>query len=156
MVKNYYPELFHNSALHNEFKNVQKYMYEFSEFLVKVMHVSDVGARLEGTATFLDNCTALRECGIHESPRLLLSKVKGLRMVEMEDGGMCCGFGNTFAGKFEEIASGLAQKKVTHAVAAGAEIIVSTDMGCLMHLEGYIRKEKLPVRVMHIADVLAG
>jgi len=155
MVKNYYPDMFHNSVLHNEFKSVQKYIYEFSEFLVKVMHVSDTGSRFSGTGVFMDNCTALRECGIHESPRLLLSKVKGLKMVEMAEGGMCCGFGNTFAGNFEEIAVKLAEQKVQHAKNAGADVIISTDMGCLMHLEGYIRKQQIPMRVMHIADVLA-
>lgn len=155
MVKNYYPDMFHNSVLHNEYKSVQKHIYELSEFLVKVMNASDLGARLEGTATFLDNCSALRECGIHESPRLLLSKVRGLKLVEMEDGGMCCGFGDTFANKFEEIAVKLAEKKVQHALDAGAEILISTDMGCLMHLEGYIRKNNIPLKVMHLADVLA-
>lgn len=95
MVKNYYPEMFHNSSLHNEFKQVQKYFFELSDFLVNVMHVSDVAARFVAKATYLDNCSAMRECGIHESPRLLLSKVKGLKLVEMKDTDSCCGWGET-------------------------------------------------------------
>lgn len=155
MVKNYYPELFHNSSLHNEYKQVQKYFYEFSDFLVNVMHVTDVGARMVTKAVFMDNCSALRECGIHESPRLLLSKVKGLKLVEMPDNETCCGWGSTFATRFEGIATQLADKKIKQAQSIGAEVIISTDMGCLMHLEGYIAKNNIAMRVMHLADVLA-
>ncbi len=155
MVKNYYPELFHNSSMHNEYKQVQKYFYEFSDFLVNVMHVTDVGARLVAKAVFMDNCSAMRECGIHESPRLLLSKVKGLKLVDIPDNETCCGWGGTFATRFESIATQLAEKKVSQALNVGAEIIISTDMGCLMHLEGYIAKNNVAIRVMHLADVLA-
>jgi L-lactate dehydrogenase complex protein LldE len=155
MVKNYYPEMFHNSSLHNEFKQVQKHFFEFSDFLVNVMHVTDVGARMVGTATYLDNCSALRECGIHETPRLLLSKVKGLKIVESRDTETCRGWGGTFANKFEDIAVKLAEKKVEQILKTGATTVISTDMGCLMHLEGFITKNNVPLKVMHLADVLA-
>jgi len=155
MVKNYYPEMFHNSSLHNEYKLVQKYFYEFSDFLVNIMHVTDVGARLVGKAVFLDNCAAMRECGIHESPRKLLGKVKGLKLLELKDNETCCGWGSTFATNFEGIATQLAEKKVKQILDTGAEIVISTDMGCLMHLEGYIAKNKIELKVMHLADVLA-
>jgi L-lactate dehydrogenase complex protein LldE len=155
MVKKYYPGLFHNSSLHNEFKHVQKNFHEFSDFLVKVMNVTDVGARLIGTACFLDNCSAMRECGIFESPRILLSKVKGLKLVDLSDPDLCCGWGNTFAIKYEDIAVKLAEKKVEQILKAGAEVVISTDMGCLMHLEGYAKKNGVELRVMHLADVLA-
>lgn len=155
MVKNYYPEMFHNSSLHNEYKQVQKYFFELSDFLVNVMHVSDVGARYVSKVTYLDNCSALRECGIHESPRLLLSKVKGLKLVEMKEGDTCCGWGGTFASRFEDIAVKLAEKKVEQIMKSGAETVVSTDMGCLMHLNGYIEKNNVPLKVMHLVDVLA-
>ena len=85
MVKNYYPELFHNTALHNEYKQIQKNMYEFSDFVVNVLNVTDVGARLDGVATYHDACSALRECNIKKEPRILLSKVKGLQL--KRDGG---------------------------------------------------------------------
>jgi len=147
--------MFHNSSLHNEFKQVQKHFFEFSDFLVNVMHVTDVGARMVGTATYLDNCSALRECGIHETPRLLLSKVKGLKIIESRDTETCCGWGGTFANKFEDIAVKLAEKKVEQILKTGASIVISTDMGCLMHLEGYITKNNIPLKVIHLADVLA-
>jgi len=104
----------------------------------------------------MDNCSALRECGIHESPRLLLSKVKGLKLVELKDSETCCGWGSTFATKFEGIATQLAEKKVKQILDSGAEVVISTDMGCLMHLEGYIAKNNIQLKVMHLADVLAG
>lgn len=155
MVKHYYPEMFHNSSLHNEYKMMQKYFYELSDFLVNVMRVTDVGARLVGKAVFLDNCSALRECGIYESPRILLNKVKGLKLVPIADKETCCGWGGTFASQYEGIATALAEKKLKQVADAGADYIISTDMGCLMHLEGFISKNKLPVKVMHLADVLA-
>jgi len=155
MVKNYYPEMFHNSVLHNEYKLVQKNIYEFSDFLVNVLNVTDVGARFEGIATYHDSCAALRELKIKEAPRILLGKVKGLELREMQEPETCCGFGGTFSVKYEPIAVGMAEQKIVHASATKAQYIISTDLSCLMHLEGYMKNHGTPMRTMHIADVLA-
>jgi L-lactate dehydrogenase complex protein LldE len=155
MVCNYYPEMFHNTSLHNEYKQVQKNMIEFSDFLVRVMKVEDVGAELNGIATYHDSCSALRECHIKESPRKLLKKVKGLELREMNDTETCCGFGGTFAVKYEAISIGMADQKVENAVKSGAGIMVSTDLSCLMHLDSYMKTQNKNIRVMHLADVLA-
>ena len=155
MVKNYYQEVFHNSALHNEYKQVRKNLYEFSDFLVNVMKMTDFGASLNGLGTYHDSCAGLREYGIKKEPRALLEKVKGLQIVEMNDVETCCGFGGTFSAKFEPIAVGMVEQKVENALATGAAYIISTDMSCLMHMEGYIQKHKNPIQIMHIADVLA-
>jgi L-lactate dehydrogenase complex protein LldE len=155
MVKNYYPEMFHNSSLHNEYKQVQKNIYEFSDFLVNVLKVTDVGARLEGVATYHDSCAALRECKIKDEPRTLLSHVKGLQLVEMENTDTCCGFGGSFAIKFEPISVGMAEIKVENALKTKAQYLVSSDYSCLMHLDSYMKKQQTPLQVMHIADVLA-
>ncbi len=155
MVRNYYGELFHNSALHNEYKQVQKNIYELSDFLVNVMHVTDLGAKLDGVATYHDSCAALRELKIKSEPRILLSKVKGLELREMKDTETCCGFGGTFSVKYESIAVAMADNKVENALATESEIIISTDQSCLMHLEGYIKKQGKPLKIMHLADVLA-
>jgi L-lactate dehydrogenase complex protein LldE len=155
MVRNYYGELFHNSALHNEFKQVQKNIYELSDFLVNVMHVTDLGAKLEGVATYHDSCAALRELKIKSEPRILLSKVKGLELREMKDTETCCGFGGTFSVKYEAIAVSMADNKVENALATESEYLISTDQSCLMHLEGFIKKQGKPLKVMHLADVLA-
>jgi len=154
-VRNYYQKLFGNSSMHNEVKELQKRVVEFSEFLVKFLHVDDFGAVLQAKATYHDSCAALRECKIKEEPRILLSKVKGLSLVEMHEVETCCGFGGTFAVKFESISSAMADQKVDNAIKTGADYIISTDLSCLMHLDGYIRKKELPIRTMHLADVLA-
>jgi L-lactate dehydrogenase complex protein LldE len=128
---------------------------EFSEFLTGVLHIEKVGAVLEGKATYHDSCAALRECSIKEGPRKLLENVRGLELVEMEDVETCCGFGGTFAVKFEPISIAMADQKIDHALATGARYIISTDTSCLMHLEGRIRDRGENLRTLHIADVLA-
>lgn len=154
-VRNFYSELFDNSALHNACKQLQKNTYEFTEFLVNVLNVKDLGATLNGVGTYHDACGALRECKIKKEPRELLANVKGLELREMNECETCCGFGGTFAVKFESISSPMADQKVANAIATGAEYIISTDMSCLLHVDGYIKKNNLPIKVMHIADVLA-
>ena len=154
-VRNYYSKLFDNSSVHNEVKNLGNRLFEFSEFLVKVLGVEDIGASLEGKATYHDSCAALRECVIKDEPRKLLSKVAGLQLTEMNDVETCCGFGGTIAVKFEAINNAMADQKVTNALETKAQYIISTDMSCLMHIDGYIKNKNANIRVMHLADVLA-
>jgi L-lactate dehydrogenase complex protein LldE len=154
-VKNYYPKLFENSAHHNTCKNVGKNIFEFSDFMVNKLKYTDFGATLEGKATYHDSCAALREIKIKAEPRELLKNVKGLELVEMANTDNCCGFGGTFAVKFDDISNGMATQKLDNALATSAEYIISTDISCLMHLEGKINKEKMPIKTMHLIDVLA-
>jgi L-lactate dehydrogenase complex protein LldE len=154
-VKNYYSTLFDNSSVHNSVRDLGKRMYEFSSFMVNVLGIEDLGASLKGKATYHDSCAALRECRIREEPRKLLAKVKGLELVEMPDVETCCGFGGSFAVKFESISTAMADQKVRNALQVGAEYMISTDLSCLMHLDGYIRKQGYKLKTMHIADVLA-
>ncbi len=154
-VRNYYSKIFDNSSLHNEVKDLGTRIFEFSEFMVNVLKVENLGATLKGKATYHDSCAGLRECKIKQEPRRLLSHVDGLELVEMNDVETCCGFGGTFAVKFEPISIAMADQKVQHALATGAEYIISTDLSCLMHLEGYIKYKGLNLKTMHIADVLA-
>ncbi len=154
-VRNYYSKLFDNSSLHNDVKDLQKRTFEFSEFLVNVLKIEDFGATLKGKATYHDSCAGLRECKIKQEPRKLLGNVKGLELIEMNDVETCCGFGGTFAVKFEPISISMADQKVTNALATGADYIISTDLSCLMHIDGYIRHKELNLKTMHIADVLA-
>jgi L-lactate dehydrogenase complex protein LldE len=155
MIKNYYPEMFHNSALHNEYKQLSKNIFEFSSFLVNIMKVTDVGAKLDGIGTYHDSCAALRECKIKQEPRTLLKHVRGLEIVEMKDTESCCGFGGTFSAKFEPIAVGMGADKVKNALDTGAQYLISTDASCLLHMEGYIKKQNKDLKTMHLADVLA-
>lgn len=154
-VKNYYGKLFDNSSLHNEVKDLQKRIYEFSDFMVNVLQVTDVGASFKAKATYHDSCAALRECNIKDAPRTLLSNVRNLELTEMKDTDVCCGFGGTFAVKFEGISAAMADQKTANAQAAGARVIISTDISCLMHIAGYIQYRELELSTMHIADVLA-
>lgn len=154
MVKNYYNDLFTNTVVHNKCRSIQGQIFELSDFLVNVLKKDYFGAELEGRAVYHDSCAALRECKIKAEPRQLLSKVHGLELVEMAETETCCGFGGTFAVKFEGISSAMAQQKVNHALDAGAEYIISTDSSCLMHLQNYIDHEQIPLKTMHLADVL--
>lgn len=153
-VRNFYSELFENSAMHNECKELQRNTYELTEFLVDVLHVTDFGAKLDAVATYHDACGALRECKIKDAPRVLLAKVEGLELREMNESETCCGFGGTFAVKFDDISSAMAQQKTSNSVATGAQYVISTDLSCLMHIDGFIQTQKTDIKVMHIADVL--
>lgn len=154
-VKNYYGRLFDNSSLHHEVQDLKQRVHEFSHFLIHTMGVTDFGAALNGKATYHDSCAALRECEIREEPRKLLSKVKGLEFTEMKDTETCCGFGGTFAVKYENISMAMGEQKVENAMATGANYLVSTDLSCLMHQQGYINQKGYTIKTMHLADVLA-
>jgi len=154
-VRNYYTKLFENSSQHNQVKELSNRIFEFSEFLTDVLKIENYGAALHAKATYHDSCAALRECKIKDAPRKLLAQVKGLELTEMNDVETCCGFGGSFAVKFEAISIGMADQKIVHAQATNAELIISTDLSCLMHLDGYIKGKNLPIQTMHIADVLA-
>ncbi|QJD97577.1 (Fe-S)-binding protein [Mucilaginibacter robiniae] len=155
MVRNSYTDLFTNTIAHNKCRTVQGNIYELSDFLVNILQYDYFGAELEGRAVYHDSCSALRQCKIKDEPRQLLSKVYGLEVVELKNSETCCGFGGTFSVKFDAISSALAQQKVENALAAQADYIISTDHSCLMHLQTYINKNNLPIKTMHIADVLA-
>jgi L-lactate dehydrogenase complex protein LldE len=154
-IKTYYDQLFFNSALHNEYLVLKRNMYEFTNFLVSVLKISDIGATFPYKVTYHDSCSALRQLKIKEEPRLLLKHVKGLELIEMEETDTCCGYGSSFTTKNEDISFALAERKVRNAIATGAEYIVSTDATCLMHMQGYIDKHALPIKTIHLIDVLA-
>lgn len=154
-IKNYYPRMFDNATLQIPVRNMGNRVYEFSSFLTEILKVEDLGASFHAKVTYHDSCAALRECKIKEGPRKLLSNVKGLELVEMENTETCCGFGGTFAVKFEPISMAMVEQKVQNALKTGASCIVSTDLSCLMHIKGYIQQHQLPLQTMHLADILA-
>ena len=154
-VRNYYPKIFEEHPQLNEAKSIGNKIFEFSEFLVKVLKITDFNAKLEAKATYHDSCAGLRECKIKNEPRQLLSNVKGLELVELNDVETCCGFGGTFAVKFEPISIAMAEQKVDNALATGAQYLISTDHSCLMHIQGYIDNKGYGLKTLHLADVLA-
>lgn len=154
-VRNYYSRLFDNSSLHHDVQDTGKRVFELTDFLVNVLKFENFDASLNGNAAYHDSCAGLRECKIKTEPRKLLSRVRGLKLVEMNDVETCCGFGGTFAVKFEPISIAMGEQKVENALATGADYLVSTDLSCLMHLQGYINNKGYSLKTMHIADVLA-
>jgi L-lactate dehydrogenase complex protein LldE len=155
-VRNYYNTMFtEDSSYRYEVKALQGRIFELSDFLVNVLHHTDFKAELPIEATYHDSCAALRECKLKKEPRVLLDKVAGLKLTEMQDNETCCGFGGTFAVKFDSISSAMADQKVNNALATGAQCIISTDLSCLMHIGSYAEKNGLNIKTMHLADVLA-
>ena len=155
-IKNYYKKLFEKDK--NQLGKVNELtprIFEFSDFLVNHIKKTEFGSVFPHKVTFHDSCAGLREYGIKNEPRELLGKVNGLELVEMEDTTTCCGFGGTFAAKFHHISTAMTEQKVERALTTGAEYIVSTEASCLMNIQAYINKQKLPVKTIHLADVLA-
>jgi L-lactate dehydrogenase complex protein LldE len=154
-IRNNYGKLFENNAFQSPAKKVSSQIFELSEFLVKILGVTDLGASFNGKVTFHDSCAGLRECNIKAEPRTLLQQVEGLELIEMNDTETCCGFGGSFAVKYDTISVAMADQKIDHAIATDAEYIISTDMSCLMHLDGRINHNGQQIKVIHLADILA-
>mgnify|MGYP001014321271 CR=1 FL=1 len=151
-VKNYYHKLFENSSLHHDVKKLSEQVYEFSSFMVQVLKVEDVGAVLNGKATYHDSCAALRECHIKQEPRILLSNVRDLQLLEMDDVETCCGFGGTFAVRHPTISAAMVADKTRAIKACGAPNLVSADCGCLMNINGALQKQGERLQGEHIAS----
>lgn len=156
MVKSFYGELFRDDPETLErWKLINERTYEFSQFIAHVLGVADIGARYEAKAAYHDSCHALRELGISEEPRELLRNVEGLELVEMSLHDACCGFGGTFSIKYPEVSASMVEEKLASIDRCGADTLISTDMGCIMQIQGMVKKRGLPLKVLHIAEVLA-
>ena len=155
MVKNFYPQLFAGTSYEKAARDLSAKFFEFSDFLVNKLGVTDVGASFPAKVTFHDGCHGLRELGTKKQPRTLLSNVKGLELVEMGEAETCCGFGGTFSAKFPMISTAMGEGKCASAVETGADYIVSNDSSCLMHIQGLLDRQGKKVRTLHLAEVLA-
>jgi L-lactate dehydrogenase complex protein LldE len=129
--------------------------FEFTSFLVDTLGVDDVGAAFPAKVTIHDSCHALRELHIKRQPRALLSKVRGVEIVEMDQAEVCCGFGGTFAVKYENVSVAMGAEKAGSIERAGVDVVTGVDSSCLMHIDGILRRRRSSVRAMHIADILA-
>jgi len=158
MVRAFYPELLGkkgSAALRDQALAIAQRTFEFSEFLVKVAGVTDVGANFPHSVTYHASCHALRELHVREEPLALLRAVKGLKLVDMARADECCGFGGTFATKMESISSAMGQSKAENVVASGAEYVTATDPSCLMHVQGIMSKNGMKAKAIHLASILA-
>ena len=157
MLRAHYPELFHGdpnwSARASAFASK---CYELVSFLVDVLGVRQVSARFDGTVTYHDSCSGLRELGVRAQPRQLLASVEGLTLTEMRDADVCCGFGGTFCVKYPAISDAIVGKKAANAAATGAATLCAGDLGCLMNMAGKLQREGRSLHVRHVAEVLAG
>jgi L-lactate dehydrogenase complex protein LldE len=154
MLKVFYPELFAGTPQAQAAQQLSKKCFEFSDFLVTKLGVTDLGARFPAKVTFHDGCHGLRELGTCEQPRRLLARVRDLTLVEMKEK-TCCGFGGTFAAKFPMISTAMAEVRCSTAEETGAEYIVSNDSSCLMHLQGLLDRQGTKLKTIHLAEILA-
>ncbi|OIP85139.1 MAG: Fe-S oxidoreductase [Porphyromonadaceae bacterium CG2_30_38_12] len=155
VIHQYHKVLKDNIALLEKHETLKNSIFELSDFLVNILHIENLGATFPHKVTFHDACSALREQGIKDEPRKLLSQVKGLELIETSECETCCGFGGTFAIKNSDISAAMAEKKVLNALEAGVSYIVSTEASCLMNINGYINKHSLAIKGIHLADILA-
>ena len=155
MLKVFYPQLFEGTEDQKAAKELASKCYEFSDFLVTKLGVTDLGARFPAKVTFHDGCHGLRELGNKKPARALLAKVRDLELVEMRDAETCCGFGGTFAAKFPMISTAMGEVKCASAFETGAEYIVSNDSSCLMHVQGLLDKQGKKLKSIHLAEILA-
>ena len=156
MIKKHYPEVFEDEPeMQAKFKALSEKTYELVSFLTDVMFQPSVEAEFEGVVTYHDSCSGLRELGVEAQPRKLLNTVAGLELVEMNEADVCCGFGGTFCVKYSDISNSIVEKKIENALASGADTLVAGDMGCLMNMAGKLKRQGSPVKVRHVAEVLA-
>ena len=156
MIKVQYPHLLRDEPeLLAQVAQLAQRTYELSDFLVNVLQVQEVGASFAGKVTYHESCHLLRELGISQEPRQLLRSVQGAELVEMAKPDVCCGFGGLFSVKYPRISAAMLEDKLKAIEDTGADAVVANDMGCLMHLEGAIRRKGMRARPMHLAELLA-
>ena len=157
MIKIHYPELLKDEPVyHDKAIELASRSYELTSFLVEVLKHESFDASYTGKLTYHDSCSSLREMGVKQQPRVLLNKVDGCELNEMADTESCCGFGGTFCVKFSAISSRMVDDKVNHINKSGADTLVAADLGCLLNIAGRLKRLGLPIKVFHVAEVLAG
>jgi L-lactate dehydrogenase complex protein LldE len=157
MLAKHYPDLFHDEPdMALKAAAFAAKCRELVSFLVDTLGVTSVQARYDGIVAYHDSCSGLRELGIERQPRQLLASVEGLRLVDLADREVCCGFGGTFAAKYGELSNAIVAQKSANIAASGADTLLAGDLGCLMNMAGKMQREGRTVRVRHVAEVLAG
>jgi L-lactate dehydrogenase complex protein LldE len=157
MIKEHYPELLADEpAWAHRAQALAARTWELVSFLHDVRGLRAVEARYDGTVTYHDSCSGLRELGVKAQPRSLLRTVKGTTLVELPGAETCCGFGGTFCVKYPEISDKLVAEKTADIVATGADTLAAGDMGCLMNMAGKLKRDGHAVAVRHVAEILAG
>lgn len=158
MIKTHYGDLFADDpAMSARVAKLAAKTRELTQFLIEDLGLKDVPGRFAGTVTYHDACAGLREMGVKKTPRALLALVPGLKLHEMVENEQCCGFGGTFSVKFGDISGRLADNKCRHIEESGADAVVVGDLGCMLNIEGRLRRRgNTKTRVLHVAEVAAG
>ncbi len=157
MISHHYPALFEDDPQYRAKAAVlAERTHELVSFLRDVRGVAAVAARYEDSVTYHDSCSGLRELGVKAQPRALLASVEGLSLTEMADPEICCGFGGTFCVKYPDISTRMVSDKCADIAATGAGTLLAGDLGCLLNMAGRLKREGVPVKVRHVAEVLAG
>lgn len=157
MVRHHYPDLFKDDPeMRNRAIAIGAKTFEFTQYLVDELGITDVLAEFSGSVTYHDSCHLSRGLGIIEQPRTLLKNVKGLEFIEMRDSDTCCGFGGTFSINYPEISTAMTDEKVENILASKANIVTGCDISCLMNISGRLSRRNEKVKALHIAEILAG
>jgi len=156
MMRVFYLDLFEDDPYLPQAQKLASRVYEFSEFLVKVLKVDDVGAVYPGKAAYHPSCHLLRELEVREEPYRLLGKVSGLELVDLPQAEACCGFGGTFSVKYPHISEGMVADKVSNLRSINPDTLISCDMSCLMNISGALSRQNRNIKVRHLAQVLDG
>ena len=156
MLRVFYPQLFAGMPEETAALDMAGRTFEFSEFLVKKLGVTDVGARFPHRVTYHDGCHGLRELRVRDEPRALLRAVRDLELVECDEAESCCGFGGLFSVKFPMVSTAMAEVKAGSLARTECDYIVSSDPSCQLQLDGWLSKNDKRPRTIHLAEVLAG
>jgi L-lactate dehydrogenase complex protein LldE len=156
MVKHEYPGLLARTALAREAEALAARTHEFSQFLVRVLGVTEFTAAVPGRVTYHDSCHLLRGLNESQSPRTLLGRLKGAELVALPGADECCGFGGSFAVRLPEVSSQILAKKLASVESTGADCLVACDAGCLMQMGGGLKRANSRVRALHLAELLDG
>ena len=154
MVKVFYEHLGLSNGFMDHLHEIQSKIFEISEFLVNILNIEDTGASFSHQVTYHDSCHLLRELGIAEAPRKLIRSVRGIQFQEMTESARCCGFGGTFSVKFPELSVAMGEDKIKTIQQTSAEYVIADDSSCLMHLDGMLQKKNIPIKTMHITQLL--
>jgi len=156
MIRIFYPDLLaHEPRLLEKYNALRPWVFEFSEFLVNVLKVKDVGARFERPVAYHPACHLLRELNLRREPEVLLNGVRGIKICELNNSTECCGFGGLFSVKFPHISTAMMDDKIAAVKASGAEVLVASDSGCLMQIGGGLHRQQAAIETRHLAEILA-
>ncbi len=129
---------------------------EFSQFLVDDLKVTDLGVSYAGKIAYHPSCHLLRSLGVDRQPRALLAAVRGAQIVPLPEASDCCGFGGVFSIEHAELSSAMLERKISNLLQSKASLVVTADAGCMTHINGALRRQRHPLRVVHLAQLLAG